>query len=202
MLNKIDGDEIVLIAEDVDCATAMKKRVHKILEDKDDKVSEIAGNKRVIAIKIGAKVMITKVDIKFEVFHKMVVHRKQFPLSLSYGITIHKSQGITCKNTTMDLEISVFSDQAHVGLSRVNPAYIKANSEAIVEYNRLRSVFKAQPQIHSSEKKGCEIHDCRWVIPHIIDDVQNYGCEEPESIITWKIYGLCNEDHVSYYVLM
>jgi len=41
MLDKIDDDEIVLIAEDdVDCALAMKKRVHKILENKDDKVSK------------------------------------------------------------------------------------------------------------------------------------------------------------------
>jgi len=49
----------LLIAEDdVDCAPAMKKRMHKILEDKDDKVSETAGIERVIAIKIGAKVMI------------------------------------------------------------------------------------------------------------------------------------------------
>ena len=41
MLDKIDRmlDEIVLIA-DVECAPAMKKRVHKILKDKDDKVSE------------------------------------------------------------------------------------------------------------------------------------------------------------------
>ncbi|XP_029170138.1 uncharacterized protein LOC114939871, partial [Nylanderia fulva] len=194
MLDKIDSDEILLIAEDdVDCAPAMKKKVHKILEDKDDKVSETAGIERVIAIKIGAKVMIrrnidvtlglvngtignvvavnrsadgnridsikivisdnkeiaiTKVDIKFEVFHKLVVHRKQFPLSLSYGITIHKSQGITCNNAMMDLGTTVFSDgQAYVGLSRVskleglhlinfNPASVKANSRAIVEYNR------------------------------------------------------------------
>ncbi|KAG5321619.1 PIF1 helicase, partial [Acromyrmex heyeri] len=77
MLDKIDGDEILLITE-VDI----------------------------------------KVDIKFEVFHKLLVHRKQFPLSLSYGIAVHKSQGITGKNAIMDLRTSVFSDgQAYVGLS-------------------------------------------------------------------------------------
>jgi len=31
-----------------------------------------------------------------------------------------------------------------------------------------------------------KIHGCRWAIPNIIDDVQNYGCEESESIVTWK----------------
>ena len=141
MLDKIDGDEILLIAEDdIDCAPVMKKKVYKILEDKDDKVSKTAGIERIIAIKIGAKMMIRrnietlglvngtignvvavnrsvdgnridsikivisdnkeitiiKVGIKFEVFHKMV-HRKQFPLSFSYGITVHESQGIMCK---------------------------------------------------------------------------------------------------------
>ncbi|KYN14548.1 ATP-dependent DNA helicase PIF1, partial [Trachymyrmex cornetzi] len=77
-----------------------------------------------------------------------------------------------------------FSDgQAYVGLSRVstleglhlinfNPASVKANSGAIVEYNRLRSVFKAQlPQINLSEKKAVKIYDCRWALPNIIDDV-------------------------------
>ena len=227
------------------------------MEDKDDKISETAGIERIIAIKIGAKVMIrrnidvtlglvngtignvvavnrsadgnridsikivssdnkeftiTKVDIKFEVFHKIVIHRKQFPLSLSYGITIHRSQGVTCKNAMMDLGTTVFSDgQAYVGLSRVstleglhlinfNPASVKANSRAIAEYNRLRSVFKSRlPQINSSEKKVVKVYDRRWAIPNIIDDAQIYGCEEPESIVTWKIYGLRNNDYVSCY---
>ncbi|XP_018374633.1 PREDICTED: uncharacterized protein LOC108768629 [Trachymyrmex cornetzi] len=141
-----------------------------------------------------------------------VVHLKQFPLSLSYGITVHKSQGITCKNAMMDLGTSVFTDgQVYVGLSRVstleglhlinfNPASVRANSGAVAEYNRLRSVFKSQlPQINSSEKKAVKIYDCRWAIPHIIDDVQNYGYAEPESIVTWKIFGLCNDDRVSCY---
>ncbi|XP_025266373.1 uncharacterized protein LOC105249112, partial [Camponotus floridanus] len=256
MLNRVDGDEILLIAEDdVDCAPTMKKKVQKTFKKKDDKVSETAGIERVIAIKIGVKVMIrrnidvtlglvngtignvvavnraadgnriysiklatsdnkefiiTKVDIKFEVLHKIVVHRKQFPLSLSYGITIHKNQGITCKNAI--LGTTAFSDgQAYVGLSRVstlkglhlinfNPASVKAHSGAIAEYNRLRSLFKSQlPQIDSSEKKAVKVHELRWAIPNYIDDVQNYGCEEPESVVTWKIYGLRNDDNVSCY---
>ena len=49
---------ILIVENDVDFVPAMKKRVNKILEDKDDIVSETVGIERVIAIKIGAKVMI------------------------------------------------------------------------------------------------------------------------------------------------
>ena len=51
------------------------------------------------------EITITKVDIEFKVFHKMVIHWKQFSLSLSYiniHKTIHKSQEITCKNAMMN----------------------------------------------------------------------------------------------------
>jgi len=61
MLDKIDGDEILLIAEnDIDCAPAMKKKVHKILKDKDDKVLETVDIERVIVITIGTKIMIRR----------------------------------------------------------------------------------------------------------------------------------------------
>ena len=83
-----------------------------------------------------------------------------------------------------------------INLINFNPASVKANSGVIVEYNQLRSVFKAQlSRINSYEKMAVKIHDYRWAIPNIIDDVQNYSCKEPESIVTWKIYGLCNDDH-------
>ncbi|KAG5331671.1 ATP6 synthase, partial [Acromyrmex heyeri] len=126
MLDKIDGDEI-LAKDDVDCASAMKK---KILEDKDDKVSETAGIERVIAFKIGAKVMIRRnIDVTLGFVNgtignvvvvnhfvdrncinsiKIVISdNKEITLFLSYRITIHKSQGITCKNAIMDLGTSV-----------------------------------------------------------------------------------------------
>ena len=72
-----------------------------------------------------------------------------------------------------------------INLINFNPASVKANSGVIVEYNQLRSVFKAQlSRINSYEKMAVKIHDYRWAIPNIIDD--NYGCEELESIVTWK----------------
>jgi len=46
--------------------------------------------------------------------------RKQFLLSLSYGITIHKNQGLSLQNAIMDISNSVFScGQVYVPLSRV-----------------------------------------------------------------------------------
>ncbi|KAG5310118.1 PIF1 helicase, partial [Acromyrmex insinuator] len=126
-----------------------------------------------IVISNNKEITITKIDIKFEVFYKMVIHRKQFPLFLSYGITIHKNQGIICKNAMINLETSVFSDdQAYIDLSRMsileglhlinfNLVSVKANLVAIIEYNRLRFMFNVQlSQIHSSEKKAVKIHDC------------------------------------------
>jgi len=48
------------------------------------------------------------------------VIRKQFPLSLSYGITVHKNQGLNLQNAIMDIGNSIFScDEVYVALSRV-----------------------------------------------------------------------------------
>jgi len=60
-----------------------------------------------IVISDNKEITITKVDIKFKVFHTMVVHRKQskFPLSLSYEIIIHKIKELRVK-IMMDLGMS------------------------------------------------------------------------------------------------
>ncbi|KYM77673.1 hypothetical protein ALC53_11683 [Atta colombica] len=147
--------------DDVDCAPAMKKRMHKILENKDDKVSGTADIERVIAIKIGAKVMIRQnIDVTLELVNGTIgnviaiINRPvdgnslliPFPLSLNYGITVHKSYvGLSRVNTLEGLHLINF-----------NLAFVKANSGAIVEYNRLRSVFKATINPFVREK-GCEI---------------------------------------------
>jgi len=63
-----------------------------------------------IVISDDKEIIIIKVDIKFEIFHKMV-QWKQFPFSwiyLSYGITIQKVNELRVK--MMDVGTSVFSD--------------------------------------------------------------------------------------------
>ncbi|KYM94176.1 ATP-dependent DNA helicase PIF1 [Cyphomyrmex costatus] len=74
---------------------------------------------------------------------------QQFPLSLSYGITIHKSQGLSFQYALMDLGNNVFScGQIYVALSRVtcldglhlinfDPSSVFTSEKAIIEYNRL-----------------------------------------------------------------
>jgi len=48
---------------------------------------------------------------KFEVFHGAYVYRKQFLITVAYGITIHKSQGVFLDNCIIDVGIPFF----HVG---------------------------------------------------------------------------------------
>jgi len=51
----------------------------------------------------GLEYFIERVSVKFEVLDRAYGIRKQFPLSLSYGITIHKSQGLSLQNAIMDI---------------------------------------------------------------------------------------------------
>ncbi|XP_018403016.1 PREDICTED: ATP-dependent DNA helicase PIF1-like [Cyphomyrmex costatus] len=95
---------------------------------------------------------IERVSVKFPVMDRVYVTRKQFPLSLSYGITIHKSQGLSLQNAVMDLGNNVFScGQVYVALSRVtsldglhlinfDPSSVFASEIAIIEYNRLKRI--------------------------------------------------------------
>uniref|UniRef100_A0A6V7J8C7 ATP-dependent DNA helicase n=1 Tax=Bracon brevicornis TaxID=1563983 RepID=A0A6V7J8C7_9HYME len=63
---------------------------------------------------------IERMDVKFEIMDSVYITSKQFPISLSYGITIHKSQGLSLRSAVMDLGNTVFSaGQSYVALSRV-----------------------------------------------------------------------------------
>jgi len=62
-----------------------------------------------LLLSTGLEYFIERVNVKFQVMDKAFVIRKQFPLSLSYGITIHKSQGLSLQNAIMDIGNSVFT---------------------------------------------------------------------------------------------
>lgn len=111
---------------------------------------------RKIKIKFNDKLTydLERVKTKFQIFNNVYVHREQFPICLAYAITIHKSQGLSLDNAIIDIGSSVFSrGQAYVALSRVktingvhlinlDPSQIKAQESSIVEYNRLRSLYR------------------------------------------------------------
>uniref|UniRef100_A0A1X7SU95 ATP-dependent DNA helicase n=1 Tax=Amphimedon queenslandica TaxID=400682 RepID=A0A1X7SU95_AMPQE len=76
---------------------------------------------------------------------------KQFPLILSYAITIHKCRGLSLDTAIIDLLTDVFGD---------------VSSPCINEFNRLRSKFRNDlPQIKKSRGKKRKIQ-----VTGIIDD--------------------------------
>ncbi|KAG8173514.1 hypothetical protein JTE90_022464 [Oedothorax gibbosus] len=91
---------------------------------------------------------------KFEVLSKIYVSRKQFPIYLAYGITIHKSQGFSLTSCLIDIGNRTFTHgQSYVALSRVtslkglhiinfDPNSISAHNQSIQEYNRLRIKYR------------------------------------------------------------
>ena len=93
---------------------------------------------------------LTRVKSKFQILEKAYVIREQFPITIAYSITIHKSQGLTLHNVAVDIGNSVFTcGQTYVALSRVtslaglnlinfDPRSIKALNSAVAEYTYLR----------------------------------------------------------------
>ncbi|KAG1034872.1 hypothetical protein G6F43_013334 [Rhizopus delemar] len=85
----------------------------------------------VLELKIGMPVMILRninaekvklpgVDGRVEVIPRFTLTRKQFPVRLSFAMTINKSQGQSLKIVGVDLRLPVFTrDQLYVALSRV-----------------------------------------------------------------------------------
>lgn len=80
----------------------------------------------------------------------LVVSREQYPLRLAYGITIHKSQGMTLEKLVVDCNRIFECGQVYVALSRIktldglylksfNPSKVLANNTVVDFYNRLKN---------------------------------------------------------------
>ena len=79
----------------------------------------------------------------------VVVSREQYPLRLAYGITIHKSQGMTLDKLIVDCNRIFECGQVYVALSRIksleglylksfNPEKVWANQEVLNFYQSVK----------------------------------------------------------------
>ncbi|KAL7290835.1 hypothetical protein TKK_0015571 [Trichogramma kaykai] len=162
----------------------------------------------------GQKHQLKQLEYKFLIMDRICIIRKQFPICCSYGITIHKSQGLSLKNAVFEAGNHVFeSGQIYVALSRVtsleglhlinfDPSKIKASIPAnILEYNRLKQIYrpdlKLYTGIHEMSKYVNRIRDNRWIAQDI--PLQN-NCNKKNIEVEWNIHGLHNADGFSSYV--
>uniref|UniRef100_A0A1X7TXS6 OTU domain-containing protein n=1 Tax=Amphimedon queenslandica TaxID=400682 RepID=A0A1X7TXS6_AMPQE len=94
---------------------------------------------------------IERVTSRFMLSKNLYIHSKQFPLILSYAITIHKCQGLSLDTAIIDLSTDVVGDVSNLCKN---------------EINRLRSKFRKDlPQIKKSKGKKRKIQ-----VTGIIDD--------------------------------
>ena len=82
------------------------------------------------------------------------IYRRQFPLILAYGVTIHKCQGLSLDCALVDLSDKVFNPgMAYVAISRVRtlqglhlvafePKSIMVSTSCLRETNRLRAAYR------------------------------------------------------------
>ena len=116
----------------------------------------------------GGKVALSRVD--FETFRykkifiksenretfKQRIVRKQFPVRLAYGITIHKSQGMTFNELVIHLDRIFAAGQCYVALSRTtsltglnllgfDPSKIVVNQDVVNFYKEIEGIIK-EPQ--------------------------------------------------------
>jgi hypothetical protein len=92
----------------------------------------------------------------YEFQKRFYVSRSQFPLSLAWAITIHKSQGLSLSAVMLDLGSNIFEPgMAYVALSRArvldkvflldfDPTSLYCSPTAVKEYQRLAKVFNIE----------------------------------------------------------
>jgi len=161
----------------------------------------------------GLEYSIERVSIKFEVVDRAFVIRKQFPLCLSYGITIHKSQGLSLQSVVMDIGNSTFNcSQVYVALSRIicleglhlinyDPSSVTADERAIRKYNRLRHKYKSEAEIITvSKKRYRKVKDVSWILSKVIVSIQeNCQNKKLQQNVAWVLHGFQNTDNISCY---
>ena len=112
-----------------------------VVEIKDDSV--------LIKFDNGVNEEIQRYNFEFYKNEKLVASRKQYPLSLAYGVTTHKSQGMTLDKLFVDFSRFFENGQTYVALSRIktldglhisnfNPQKIKVDKKIVEFYKKLK----------------------------------------------------------------
>ena len=112
-------------------------------------VIEINNDDILIRFDNGINEHIQRYEFEFYKNDKLIATRKQFPLSLAYAITTHKSQGMTLDRLFVDFSRFFENGQTYVALSRVktleglhisnfNPQKIKVDEKIVEFYKSLK----------------------------------------------------------------
>lgn len=98
----------------------------------------------------GSLAQIEKHDFEFYNNEVLIAKRRQFPLRLAYGITIHKSQGMSLDKLVVDCSRIFEKGQIYVALSRIktlkglylrgfNPNKVMVDSKVVEFYKSLKA---------------------------------------------------------------
>ncbi len=124
-------------------------------------VEEINDDYVLVKFDNGVTSQITKHDFEFYNNEVLIAVRKQFPLRLAYGITIHKSQGMSLDKLVVDCSRIFEKGQAYVALSRIktleglylfnfNPQKVMVD-EKVVDFYQTLDIVEVAPSIVKKE---------------------------------------------------
>ncbi|XP_044013954.1 uncharacterized protein LOC122856332 [Aphidius gifuensis] len=160
----------------------------------------------------GHDCIVERIDVKFQLSDGVFVIRSQFPICVSYAMTIHKSQGVSLECAIVDVgETSFAKGMTYVALSRdttlnglhlinFDPSKAIASQQAIEEYNRLRKIYKLDlKEIPISNRSFPKNFDTKWCFKSFLVDIE---CEKKSKVINTlsNVHGLSNDNGSSSYV--